>query len=64
MMNEVTGGIVEGDLIKLQVRETFLFENHLRQTTTYDRLKEYDLVETSSGQFEIVEIHIKDTNRD
>lgn len=64
MTNEVTGGKVEGNLIKLQVRETFLFENHLSQTTNYDRNKEYDLIENSFGQFEIVEIHIKDTNRD
>lgn len=62
-MNQVTEGTVEGDIIKLQVREVFDFENHLGVTTEYDRKKRYDLVETSPGQFKISAIHIKDTNR-
>ncbi|MBO0589677.1 zinc-ribbon domain-containing protein [Sporosarcina sp. E16_8] len=62
-INQVTEGTVEGDIIKLQVREVFVFENHLGVTTEYDRKKRYDLVETSPGQFKITAIHIKDTNR-
>lgn len=62
-MNQVTEGAVEGDIIELQVREVFVFENHLGVTTEYDRKKRYDLVETSPGQFKISAINIKDTNR-
>ena len=63
MANEVTGGTVDGNTIKLQVREKFLFENHLGQKTNYDRKKEYNLIEASPGDYKIVEINIQDTNR-
>ena len=62
-MNQVTEATVDGDIIKLQVREVFDFLNHKGVTTEYDRKKRYDMIETSPGQFKINAIHIKDTNR-
>ncbi|WP_213422624.1 TcaA NTF2-like domain-containing protein [Bhargavaea massiliensis] len=61
--NTVSEGVVEGDAIRLSVREIFNFINESGEVITYDRLKEYVMKEVEPKVYKLWEVDILDTGK-